>query len=143
MNPEWLRDYCAVVTNFFITHFRATIEAAGRPDGVRICEDMGYKGALFCSPRSLEELIFPSYRKLVDFFHSYDIPVVLHSCGYVEEALRVSTPLTQSSVRPVVIRYASLRSPGANASSSDDLTNEFSNLVTETPFARASATSMQ
>lgn len=89
LDPEWIRDYFTVVTDFFITHFRATIEQAGCPDGVRICEDLGYKGALFCSPRSLEELVFPCYKKLVDFFHSYNIPVVLHSCGYVEDALKL------------------------------------------------------
>jgi len=87
LDPEWIRDYCTVLTDFFITHFRETIEQAGRPDGVRICEDMGYKGSLLCSPASLAELVFPSYKRIVDFFHSYDIPVVLHSCGYVEEAL--------------------------------------------------------
>lgn len=86
-DPEWIKDYCEVVTDFFITHFRATIEGAGRPDGVRICEDLGYKGRLFCSPPSLAELVFPCYKRLVDFFHSYDIPVILHSCGFIEEAL--------------------------------------------------------
>jgi len=87
LDPEWIRDYCTVVTDFYITHYRATIEQAGRPDGVRICEDLGYKGSLFCSPHSLEELVFPCYKKLINFFHSFDIPVVLHSCGYVEDAL--------------------------------------------------------
>lgn len=87
LDTEWIKDYCEVVTDFYITHFREVFERAGRPDGVRICEDMGFKGSLFCSPRSMEELVFPSYKKLVDFFHGYDIPVTLHSCGYVEDAL--------------------------------------------------------
>ena len=76
-DPEWIHDYCRVNTDFFIRHFRATIEQVGKPDGVRICEDLGYKNGLFCSPQSLSELVFPYYKELVDFFHSYDIPVIL------------------------------------------------------------------
>ena len=87
LNPEWIRDYCTVVTDFFITHFRATIAQTGLPDGVRLCEDLGYKGSLFCSPESLQELVFPCYKRIIDFFHSYNVPVVLHSCGNVEKAL--------------------------------------------------------
>lgn len=86
-DPEWIRDYCSVFTDFYITHARVIFEEAGKPDGFRICEDMGYKGSLLVSPESLKELIFPFYRKLVDFFHSYDVPVLLHSCGCVTEAL--------------------------------------------------------
>ena len=88
-DPAWLHDYCRVYTDFYIRHFRATIEQAGRPDGMRVCEDLGYKNGLFCSPRSLQELIFPYYKELVAFFHSYDVPVILHSCGGVTEAVEM------------------------------------------------------
>lgn len=86
-DPEWIRDYCRVNTDFFIRHYKALFDAAGKPDGVRICEDMGYRQGLFCSPSLLADLIFPFYREFVDFCHSYDIPVILHSCGGIEEAL--------------------------------------------------------
>ena len=87
LDPEWLHDYCRVYTDFFIRHYGAVIEQAGRPDGVRICEDLGYKNGLFCSPKRLGELVFPYYRELVEFFHSHDIPVILHTCGGVTEAV--------------------------------------------------------
>ena len=32
-------------------------------------------------PRCWRELIFPYYGEMVDFFHGYDLPVVLHTCG--------------------------------------------------------------
>ncbi len=35
----------------------------------------------------LDELIFPYYRELVDFYHSHGVPVILHSCGGVTEAV--------------------------------------------------------
>jgi len=87
LDPEWIHDYNRVHTDFFKTHFRVLIEEAGRPDGMWIYEDLGYRNGLFCSPQVLEDLVFPYYKELVDFFHSYDLPVVLHSCGGVREAL--------------------------------------------------------
>jgi len=87
LDPGWIHDYCRVYTDFFIRHYQASIEQSGRPDGVRLCEDLGYKNGLFCSPQSLRELVFPYYRELVEFFHSHDVPVILHACGGVAEAL--------------------------------------------------------
>jgi uroporphyrinogen decarboxylase len=57
------------------------------PDGIWIYEDMGYKNGLFASPKILGELIFPYYKELVAFFHDYDLPVVLHTCGSTAQAL--------------------------------------------------------
>jgi uroporphyrinogen-III decarboxylase len=48
---------------------------------------LGYKNGLFASPKMFRELIFPYYGELVDFFHSYDLPVVLHTCGSTAQAL--------------------------------------------------------
>jgi len=87
LDPDWIHDYNRVYTDFFKAHFGILFEEAGLPDGVRIYEDLGYRNGLFCSPRVLEELIFPYYRELVDWFHSFDLPVMLHTCGNVREAL--------------------------------------------------------
>ena len=87
LDPGWIHDYNRVNTDFFLRHFRVLFEEAGVPDAVHIHEDMGYKNGLFCSPRTYEELIFPYYRELVEFVHSYGIPVMLHSCGRVTDAL--------------------------------------------------------
>jgi uroporphyrinogen decarboxylase len=87
LDPEWIHDYNRVYTDFFKTYFRMLIEEAGKPDGVWVYEDLGYRNGLFCSPTVLEELIFPYYAELNEFFHSYDLPVVLHTCGGIEQAV--------------------------------------------------------
>jgi uroporphyrinogen decarboxylase len=87
LDPDWIHDYCQVYTEFYKMHFAYMFEEVGLPDGVWLYEDLGYKNGLFASPRVLEELIFPYYGEIVDFFHSYDLPVVLHTCGSVSEAL--------------------------------------------------------
>ena len=87
LDPDWIHDYNRVHTDFFIAHFKLILEEAGLPDGIWLYEDLGYKDRLFCSPRVLEELIFPYYKEVVDFFHSYGLPVVLHTCGSTAEAV--------------------------------------------------------
>ena len=62
-------------------------ENVGKPDGIWLYEDLGYKNGLFASPKMLGELIFPYYAELVNFFHDFDLPVVLHTCGSTAQAL--------------------------------------------------------
>lgn len=87
LEPDWIHDYCRVYTDFFKVHFAILFDEAGVPDGVRLCEDLGYHKGLFCSPRTFQQLLFPYYAELVGWFHERDVPVMLHSCGMVKEAL--------------------------------------------------------
>ena len=87
LDPDWIHDYNRVYTDFYKAHYKILIEEAGKPDGIWLYEDLGFNKGLFCSPATLESLIFPYYKEMVDFFHSYDLPVVLHSCGGIREAL--------------------------------------------------------
>ncbi len=87
LDPGWIHDYNRVHTDFFKAHYRLLFEEAGLPDSVCVYEDLGYKHRLFCSPAMLADLIFPYYAELVEFFHGYGLPVELHSCGDVTEAL--------------------------------------------------------
>ncbi len=87
LDPEWVHDYNRVYTDFYKKHFAYMIEKAGKPNGIWLYEDMGYKNGLFASPKVLQEMIFPYYKEMVDFFHSYDLPVILHSCGSTAAAL--------------------------------------------------------
>ena len=86
-DPDWIHDYNRVYTDFFKAHYSIVFDEVGKPDGIRLCEDLGYKNGLFCSPKVLGELIFPYYAEVVDFFHSHGLPVILHACGGVGEAL--------------------------------------------------------
>jgi uroporphyrinogen decarboxylase len=87
LDPAWIHDYNRVYTDFYKKYFAYIIEQVGLPDGVWIYEDMGYKNGLFASTKVLGDLIFPYYKELVDFFHGYNLPVVLHSCGSTAEAI--------------------------------------------------------
>ncbi len=87
LEPEWLKDFCEVYTNFYIKHYEIVFREAGIPDGMFVYEDLGYKNGLFCSPDALSELVTPYHKRLVSFFKSYKLPVILHSCGDVRRAM--------------------------------------------------------
>lgn len=87
LDPAWLHDYNRVYTDLYKHAFTVMFEEVGLPHGVWLYEDLGYKNGLFASPKVLGDIIFPYYKEMVDFFHSYDLPVVLHSCGSVAQAL--------------------------------------------------------
>ena len=101
LDPGWIHDFNQVYTAMFKKGFSILFEEVGIPDGVWFYEDMGYKSGLFASPKVFGELIFPYYKEMIDFFHSYDVPVLLHSCGSTAEALPLIVEAGFDSVHPM------------------------------------------
>ena len=87
LEPEWIRDFCTVYTQHYKLHYDYIFREAGKPDGMFIYEDLGFRNGLFCSPKTLADLVIPFYRELVGFFHDCGLPVILHSCGDVRKAV--------------------------------------------------------
>lgn len=87
LDPDWIKDFCEVYLDFCIRHYEILFREAGRPDGFFIYEDFGYHKGLFCSPKTLSELIMPYEKKFVSFLKDYNLPVILHSCGNILEAI--------------------------------------------------------
>ncbi len=104
LDPGWIHDYNRVYTDFFKSHYRVLFEEAGLPDGIWVYEDLGYKNGLFCSPQILAELIMPYYHELVEFFHGYGLPVVLHSCGGIEQALPLIVEAGFDGLNPMEVK---------------------------------------
>jgi uroporphyrinogen decarboxylase len=101
LDPAWVHDYNRVYTDFYITHYKYLFENVGLPDGIWLYEDLGYKNGLFASPKVLSEIVFPYYRELIDFWHGYDLPVVLHTCGSTKEALPMIVDVGFDALNPM------------------------------------------
>jgi uroporphyrinogen decarboxylase len=101
LDPGWIHDYCRVYTDFFKRGFQYQFDHIGLPDGVWLYEDLGYKNGLFASPRTYQQLIFPYYKEMIDFFHAYQLPVVLHSCGSVAQALDLIVEAGFDALNPI------------------------------------------
>ena len=86
-DPDWIHDFNRTYTDFYKQYYQYYFDQVGLPDGVWMYEDMGYNAGLFASPRTFEALVFPYFKELIDFFHGYNLPVVLHSCGSVAQIL--------------------------------------------------------
>jgi uroporphyrinogen decarboxylase len=83
-DPDWVKDMVMTYTDLIINHLEALYAEEGRPDGMYIYEDMGFKFKPFMSPAMYKEIMQPGHRKLFDFAHAQGCKVIVHSCGFVE-----------------------------------------------------------
>ncbi|MCL2791441.1 MAG: hypothetical protein FWD79_12540, partial [Desulfobulbus sp.] len=56
----------------------------GLPDGIFLIEDLGYKYRMFMSLDMFREFIKPAYKEICSFAKGHGLPVLFHSCGFVE-----------------------------------------------------------
>lgn len=103
-DPEWVHDFNRTYTDLAKRCYAILFAEAGRPDGVWIYEDLGYRDRLFCSPAMLENLFFPYFREMVEFFHGYGLPVVLHSCGYQEPMIPLAIAAGFDGLNPMEVK---------------------------------------
>lgn len=103
-DPDWIHDFCRTMTDLYKQCYTILFAEAGLPDGIWIYEDLGYKDRLFCSPGVLEELVFPYFKEIVDFFHGHGLPVILHSCGYQESALPLIVQAGFDGLNPMEVK---------------------------------------
>jgi uroporphyrinogen decarboxylase len=87
LDPDWVKDMCNVYAELSIKVFDFLFEREGLPDGVWYFEDMGFKQKPFMSPQMYREIVMPAHKKTFDYCHSVGLPIILHSCGYVEQLL--------------------------------------------------------
>jgi len=87
LDPGWILDMAETYANLTVALMEILFAREGKPDGLWFCEDMGFKERPFMSPAMYGELIFPSHKKTIDFARSLKLPVIMHSCGYVEPLL--------------------------------------------------------
>ena len=86
-DPEWVEDMCETYCDLIIKTQKLLFEREGLPDGIWFYEDMGYKGAPFMSPAMCERFLYPAHKRTCDYAHSLGLPVIMHSCGFVEPLL--------------------------------------------------------
>ncbi|MDP6358455.1 MAG: uroporphyrinogen decarboxylase family protein, partial [Planctomycetota bacterium] len=86
-DPDWIHDFCQVHLDFYRKHYELLFREAGLPDGFFIYEDFGFSNGLYCSPKTLGELVMPYEKAFVSFLKDYGLPVLMHSCGDIRKAV--------------------------------------------------------
>jgi len=84
VDPDWIRDMADVYSDLTVSLMEMLFHEEGKPDGIWFYEDMGFKNRPFMSPAMYREIIQPAHKKTMDFAHSLGLPVIMHSCGFVE-----------------------------------------------------------
>jgi uroporphyrinogen decarboxylase len=84
LDPDWVRDMCRVYAELTVHLMEILFAEEGLPDGAYFFEDMGFKAKPFMSPRMYKEIVWPSHKRTFDYCHGRGLPIVVHSCGFVE-----------------------------------------------------------
>ncbi len=87
LDPDWIHDFCGVMTEAIILHLDYLIREVGKPDGIWTYDDMGYTRAPFFSAAYYREFIFPYHKRIAGFAHDHGLPIVLHACGKIRPFL--------------------------------------------------------
>ena len=101
LDPDWIRDYNRVYTDFYKALYGLIFDEFGLPDGMSFSEDLAYNKELLCSPRCLEQLFLPYWAELIDFFHARDLPVTIHSDGDITGALDIIVDAGFDAINPM------------------------------------------
>ncbi|HOQ67692.1 MAG TPA: uroporphyrinogen decarboxylase family protein [Candidatus Atribacteria bacterium] len=84
LDPDWVRDMVDTYSRLTVELQEILFREEGYPDGIWYYEDMGFKEHPFMSPTMYREIIQPGHVRTFQFAKSCNLPVIVHSCGYVE-----------------------------------------------------------
>jgi uroporphyrinogen decarboxylase len=84
LEPEWIQDMVMTYSQMYVDMQQMLFEAEGYPDGIWYYEDMGFKQRPFMSPDMYMELVQPGHKLTFQYAHSGNLPVIIHTCGFVE-----------------------------------------------------------
>jgi len=86
-DPELIGDCFATYTDLIIKSATRMLEMGIDFDGAWFYGDLGYRNATLFSPRLYDRLLFPQHQRMCKFFNDRGKPVILHSCGRIQELI--------------------------------------------------------
>ena len=85
LDPGWIKDLMMTGVELLI-HCAEEMMAKGYHfDGAFLFDDNGYRNTTLFSPQMYEEIVWPVHKRACDFFNARDLPVILHTCGCVND----------------------------------------------------------
>jgi len=86
-DPDLVADVFATYTDLIIASAAHMLEMGIDYDGAWFYGDLGYRNATLFSPALYDRLLFPQHKRMCDFFNLRGKPVILHSCGRIQELI--------------------------------------------------------
>jgi len=103
-DPEWVKDMFETGVQVLVDTIENLIPEGFEFDGAFIFDDLGYRNTSFFSPLAYKELLFPYHKKLCSFLKSYNLPVILHSCGCVKDLIPYFIEAGFSCLQPLEVK---------------------------------------
>jgi uroporphyrinogen decarboxylase len=86
-DPEWAKDMFRTHAILLIEMAKIMMEHGFKFDGAFLFNDMGYRNGPLFSPKTYQKVLQETDAMICEFFHSHNMPVILHSCGNVKELI--------------------------------------------------------
>ncbi len=102
--PDWVKEMFDTIADTLLTACDAMIARGFRFDGTFIWNDMAYRGGPFYSPAVYRALEFPAQKRLCDFFHSHDMPVILHTDGNIKPLIPMLIEAGFDCLQPLEVK---------------------------------------
>jgi uroporphyrinogen decarboxylase len=84
-DPAWVADMAMVDAELCAAIAEAMMARGIEFDAGWVFDDLGYKHRGFMSVPAYRAIFWPAHRRICECFKSRGLPMLLHSCGYVEE----------------------------------------------------------
>jgi uroporphyrinogen-III decarboxylase len=86
-DPSWVKEMFDFTCDFAIANLTERIEGM-ELDHLFVNEDMAYKHASMISPQMVRELMFPGYRRLLDFLRDAGVRSIIMDCdGHIGQLM--------------------------------------------------------
>ncbi|MFC1724226.1 uroporphyrinogen decarboxylase family protein [candidate division KSB1 bacterium] len=103
-DPEWVYDMFMTYADLIIQGVQMFNQQGYEFDGAFLFDDMGYRNTTLFSPKTYKEVLMPAHKKVVDFFKSKNMPVILHSCGCVKDFIPFFIELRIDCLQPLEVK---------------------------------------
>lgn len=102
--PEWVKDMMDTIAELIVTAAEEMLGRGFRFDGAFIWNDQAYRNGPFFSPAMWREFELPCQKRLIDFFHSKDLPVVMHTDGDVRRLIPMFIEAGLDCLQPLEVK---------------------------------------
>ena len=103
-DPVWVKDMIDTAAEVIIRGAEDLLSKGIDFDGAYFYDDMGYRNAPLFSPRMFREMSMPGHKRIVDFMHAHKKPVILHSCGNVNELVPSLIEVGYDCLQPLEVK---------------------------------------
>jgi uroporphyrinogen decarboxylase len=86
-DPDLVAEVFRTYTDLILKSAERMLEMGIDFDGAWFYGDLGYRNSQLFSPRLYDRLLFPEHKRMCEFFNSRGKPVILHSCGRIQELI--------------------------------------------------------